>query len=124
MRRLSESILIDQDIEIIVDKINSDSVILAIIAPKTINIMREERAAMLNDPEDIDTTIDADESGPEWSERMVERRVDEVVLIGKDIKVVIFGIAGRQVSIGIKAGRHIKVFRKECLEPTEPSNYY
>jgi len=41
------------------------------------------------------------------------RRLDEVLVIGDDIRVVVLGIKGQQVRIGIEAPREMAVDREE-----------
>lgn len=44
---------------------------------------------------------------------ILTRRVEETLLIGDDIRVVVLGIKGNQVRIGVEAPRNIAVDREE-----------
>jgi carbon storage regulator len=45
----------------------------------------------------------------------LSRRVDEEIVIGDDIRVVVLAIKGPRVRLGIKAPPHVPVFRVELL---------
>ena len=47
---------------------------------------------------------------------VLTRRLGEVIKIGHDIEISIFGISGNQVRIGIEAPRDIEVHREEVYE--------
>ena len=47
---------------------------------------------------------------------VVERRLDEVVIIGPDIEVMIVGVRSDRVRLGIKAPRSVAVHRKEVAD--------
>ncbi len=59
---------------------------------------------------------------------ILSRRLDESLVIGENIEVVVTGISGNKVSLGVVAPRDVSVFRKElCASPREhatgnPSN--
>lgn len=44
------------------------------------------------------------------------RRVDESLLIGEDIEVVVLGVKGNQVHLGVRAPAVVKVLRDELLD--------
>lgn len=51
---------------------------------------------------------------------ILSRRLDESLVIGENIEVVVTGISGNKVSLGIVAPPEISVFRKElCASPRE-----
>jgi carbon storage regulator len=47
---------------------------------------------------------------------ILTRRVDETLLIGDDIRVVVLGIKGQQIKLGIEAPREMAVDREEIRE--------
>lgn len=49
---------------------------------------------------------------------ILTRKVQEAILIGHDIKVVIDSVDGQRVRIGIEAPKDVKILREE-LEPVE-----
>jgi carbon storage regulator len=48
---------------------------------------------------------------------ILTRKVNEVILIGEDIRITIVEIRGRQVRLGIEAPANLSVKRIEDLEP-------
>ena len=48
---------------------------------------------------------------------ILSRKVDEVILIGENIRITIIEIRGKQVRLGIEAPAHLSVKRREDLEP-------
>ena len=53
---------------------------------------------------------------------VVTRKLDESVVIGNEIEVVVLRIDRHAVRIGIKAPRHISVHRKEIFEEIRLAN--
>jgi len=47
---------------------------------------------------------------------VLTRKVEESILIGDDIEIMVLGVSGDKVRIGINAPREIEVFRKEVKE--------
>ncbi len=47
---------------------------------------------------------------------ILARKVNERILIGSNIEIVVVDIKGDQVKIGIKAPPEVKVYRQEVLE--------
>jgi carbon storage regulator len=47
---------------------------------------------------------------------ILSRRIDESILIGDDIEVVVLEIRGNQVRLGVEAPAEITVLRDELLE--------
>ena len=48
---------------------------------------------------------------------ILNRKVNEAILIGEDIRITVIEIRGRQVRLGIEAPAHLSVKRIEDLEP-------
>lgn len=46
---------------------------------------------------------------------ILTRRLDEVLIIGDDIKVTVLGVNGKQVRIGIDAPKEVSVHREEIF---------
>jgi carbon storage regulator len=53
---------------------------------------------------------------------VLARRVDESIMIGDEIEIVIIDIKGDQVKLGIKAPRRITVHRKEIYNDIQEEN--
>ena len=53
---------------------------------------------------------------------VLARRVNESIMIGDEIEVVIIDIKGDQVKLGIKAPKRITVHRKEIYEEIQEEN--
>ena len=47
---------------------------------------------------------------------VLSRRLEETLLIGKDIKVTVLGIKGNQVRLGVQAPREVSVHREEVAK--------
>jgi len=47
---------------------------------------------------------------------VLTRKIDESILIGDDIRIMVVGIDGGQVKLGIDAPRSIQVHRKEVYD--------
>jgi len=53
---------------------------------------------------------------------VLARRLNESIMIGDDIEVVVIDIKGDQVKLGIKAPRKITVHRKEIYQEIKQEN--
>jgi len=53
---------------------------------------------------------------------VLSRKLNESIVIGKDIRVTVVGFRGNQVRIGIEAPEHVKVFREEVCFRIEESD--
>ena len=47
---------------------------------------------------------------------VLTRKVEESILIGDDVEIMVLGVSGDKVRIGINAPREIEVFRKEVKD--------
>ena len=47
---------------------------------------------------------------------ILTRRIDEALLIGDDVKVVVLSVKGNQVRLGIEAPKDVHIVRSELLE--------
>jgi carbon storage regulator len=148
-RQRDETIMIGDDIELIVDEINGDKVRLRTIAPPTVPIHRKEvyeaiqrelREAAKVKMEDLQklpgqpegalpvTSIGprsaqpAARSDKEGGGLVLSRQRDEVIMIGDDIEVVIVDIRSDKVRLGITAPATIPVHRKEVYEAIQRQN--
>lgn len=50
---------------------------------------------------------------------VLERRVDEVIVIGNDVRVMVVSIRGDKVKLGVVAPKHVQVDREEIREAKE-----
>lgn len=53
---------------------------------------------------------------------VLTRRVDESIMIGDDIRIVVVEVRGEQVKLGIDAPRHIPVHREEVYREIQEEN--
>ena len=53
---------------------------------------------------------------------VLARKLNESIMIGEDIEVVIIDIKGDQVKLGIKAPKKVTVHRKEIFEDIKGQN--
>jgi len=53
---------------------------------------------------------------------VLARRLNESIMIGDDIEIVVIDIKGDQVKLGIKAPRKITVHRKEIYQEIKQEN--
>ncbi|MEJ5362996.1 MAG: carbon storage regulator CsrA [Spirochaetota bacterium] len=53
---------------------------------------------------------------------VLARKVNESIMIGDDIEIVIIDIKGDQVKLGIKAPKSVAVHRKEIYEEIQKEN--
>lgn len=44
---------------------------------------------------------------------ILSRKKNQIIKIGHDIEVIVLGYRGRQINLGIKAPKNLKVYRKE-----------
>lgn len=47
---------------------------------------------------------------------ILSMEVDQVVVIGDNIEVVVVEVRGKQVRLGVKASRNVSVLRKELID--------
>ena len=53
---------------------------------------------------------------------VLARKLNESIMIGEDIEVIVIDIKGDQVKLGIKAPRKVTVHRKEIFEEIKGQN--
>ena len=53
---------------------------------------------------------------------ILTRRVDESLLIGEDIEVVVLEVRGGQVRLGVRAPENMKILREELVEDSVGKN--
>ncbi len=47
---------------------------------------------------------------------VLTRKVEESIVIGDDVEIMVLGVSGDKVRIGINAPREVEVFRKEVKD--------
>ena len=52
---------------------------------------------------------------------VLTRKVNQAIVIGSDVRVVVVAIEGDQVRLGVEAPRDVAVDRSEVREKPEPS---
>jgi carbon storage regulator len=53
---------------------------------------------------------------------VLSRKIEESIMIGDDIEIVVLSTEGDTVKIGIKAPKNVEIFRKEIYENIEKEN--
>ncbi len=53
---------------------------------------------------------------------VLSRRLEESIMIGEQIEIVVLGIEGDTVKIGIRAPRQVDIYRKELYMSIQASN--
>ena len=53
---------------------------------------------------------------------VLARKINESIMIGDEIEIVVIDIKGDQIKLGIKAPRRISVHRKEIYEEIQAEN--
>ena len=53
---------------------------------------------------------------------VLARKINESIIIGDDIEVVVLEVQGEQVKLGINAPKSIKIYRKEIYEEIQQQN--
>ncbi|KUO65596.1 MAG: carbon storage regulator CsrA [Gracilibacter sp. BRH_c7a] len=53
---------------------------------------------------------------------VLSRKVNETILIGDDIEIVVVAVAGDNVRLGIKAPKDVKILRSEVYEDIQKQN--
>lgn len=53
---------------------------------------------------------------------VLSRKVDDAILIGSDVKVIVLAIDGDRVKLGVEAPKTTRIFRYELLQETKSVN--
>lgn len=53
---------------------------------------------------------------------VLSRKINQSIVIGDDIEIMLVDIRGDQIKLGIKAPKTVKIFRKEVYEEVEKEN--
>ena len=53
---------------------------------------------------------------------VLSRKINEKILIGDDIEIVVVAVAGDNVRLGIKAPKEVKILRSEVYEDIQKQN--
>ena len=115
-RRVDEALIINEIIKVIVMSVDGNQVRFRIIAPKNINVVREE---VLDKPR---AKIAEDNGDDTLGALIITRRLKETFFLGKEIKMTLLGIDGNQVRIGTQAPKKISILREELTEIAEKAS--
>lgn len=53
---------------------------------------------------------------------VLSRKINQSIIIGDDIEIMLVDIRGDQIKLGINAPKSVKIFRKEVYEDIENQN--
>ncbi len=53
---------------------------------------------------------------------VLSRKINQSIIIGDDIEIMLVDIRGDQIKLGINAPKNVKIFRKEVYEDIENQN--
>lgn len=53
---------------------------------------------------------------------VLSRKINETILIGDDIEIVVVAVAGDNVRLGIRAPKDVKILRSEVYEDIQKQN--
>lgn len=53
---------------------------------------------------------------------VLSRKINEGVILGGDVKVVVLAIEGDKVKLGIEAPKSVRIYREELIRQTEDMN--
>ena len=53
---------------------------------------------------------------------VLSRKINQSIVIGDNIEIMLVAIRGDQIKLGINAPRDVKIFRKEVYEEIESQN--
>ncbi|RXZ83484.1 carbon storage regulator [Paenibacillaceae bacterium] len=53
---------------------------------------------------------------------VLSRKIEESIMIGGNIEVVVLGIEGDQVKLGIKAPKDVNIYRQELYQSIQSEN--
>ena len=54
---------------------------------------------------------------------VLSRKINQSIVIGDNIEIMLVDIRGDQIKLGINAPRDVKIFRKEVYEEIESQNF-
>ena len=53
---------------------------------------------------------------------VLSRKINQSIVIGEDIEIMLVDIRGDQIKLGINAPKNVKIFRKEVYEEVKSQN--
>ena len=120
-RQKGESVMIGDDVEVIIVDVRGAKVRLGITAPKHIPIHRKEiydaipieKDSLLTNKSGDEVSIIGDEVP---SLLVLSRERGESIMIGDDVEVIIVDVRGDKVRLGITAPKYIPIHRKEIYD--------
>ena len=114
-RRVTETLMVGDNVTVTVMGIKGNQVRLAVKAPKSTAIHREEVSARIQKERENSPIVALISTDEEKTTGMLilTRRVGETLLIGDDVTLTPWGIKGGQVRIGIEAPKDVAVHREE-----------
>lgn len=117
-RQRDQSIMIGDGIEITVVDIRAEKVRLGIKAPLEIPVHRKEIYDAQKDSKDGAVTSLAKGKGT----LVLSRAVDQVIMIGDDIEIMVVDIRGEKVRLGTTAPSSVAIHRREVFDSIKKSD--
>ncbi|NLG33120.1 MAG: carbon storage regulator CsrA [Syntrophomonadaceae bacterium] len=53
---------------------------------------------------------------------ILTRKINEAIIIGRDIKITVISVDGNQVKLGITAPNNLSIFREEIIDAIKQEN--
>ncbi|MBH5320622.1 carbon storage regulator CsrA [Paenibacillus sp. GSMTC-2017] len=53
---------------------------------------------------------------------VLSRKIDESIMIGNDVEIIVLGVEGDNVKLGIRAPKDVSIYRKEIYTTIQEEN--
>ena len=117
-RLKNESVMVGDTIEVIVFEVRMVRVRLGLCAPKQLSIHKKEEYETIQ--KEIISKHEPQAGNQTNSKpagvQVVSRKIDESIMIGDDIEIMIVDIRGDSVRLGFRVPKELTVYRKEIYE--------